>query len=928
MISPDALDNAIDRLRLLSPYLTRLLALYPDMPRHIAEHGADAVLTRLLSFPDAHTTPEQVMKLLRMAKGQLALLTAIADIAELWALGQVTDALSRFAERSVNMTLDTLLLMAHQRGEIELPHPAQPSKDSGLIVLAMGKLGAHELNYSSDIDLMFFFERGKLGYKGRHNEQHFMNKLTHDAVNVLQERTADGYVFRTDLRLRPDPASMPSAISVDAAYNYYESVGQNWERAAMIKARPIAGDLTMGEIFLKNLRPFMWRRNLDFAAINDIHSIKRQMDSRQSRDIQVSGHNIKLGIGGIREIEFYVQIQQLIWGGRQPTLRVRGTCETLDRLVALKLAKPETSIILKDAYVFLRTLEHRLQMVLDEQTHEMPKTEEGITQIAQFMGYADTGEFKEDMLRHIRAVHTIHQSSFKGAEKLGGEGKLVFTGVLHDPDTLNTLKGMGYAKPETVSEIVMGWHHGSCRATRTKRARELLTELMPSLLKRLSETANPDAALLRFHEFLKTLPAGVQLFSLFNANPQLLSLIADIMGSAPTLSERLSKSPGLLDAVLYSDFYDSLPGPETLALQLKDMASLSQDFEDRLNSLRRFRHEKQFQAGVQLLRHMILAQDAGQFLSDLADLMIEETIRVVLEEFARTHGKIKSSSFAVIGLGKLGSRELTFGSDIDLIFVYDAPDDDILSDGEKSLNASVYYNRLAQRVLHGLSVMEREGRLYDVDTRLRPSGTKGVLAVSLSGLVQYFNESAWTFEYMAFTKARPVAGDKKLKEKLSAFIAQQIVKPRDPAKLKSDVMEMRTRVEKEFGTRNIWDIKYAKGGLLDIDFLAQYLLLLYAPDTPEAKPGASVDIFRWLEKMGKIPHATAKHCIESGLFLEQLFHMLRLCSDSDFNESNALPGLKKLLCDSMKLPDFETLSQRLISVEAQVHAEYTAVFTV
>jgi glutamate-ammonia-ligase adenylyltransferase len=585
-----------------------------------------------------------------------------------------------------------------------------------------------------------------------------MNKLAHELVSIMQDRTKDGYVFRTDLRLRPDPASTPPAVTTDAAYYYYESVGQNWERAAMIKARPVAGDMEAGEKFLKSLTPFMWRRNLDFAAINDIHSIKRQMDSRENKNIKPQGHNIKLGLGGIREIEFYTQIHQLIWGGREPSLRLRATCDTMIMLREFGLITEDKEATLKNAYVFLRELEHRIQMVADEQTHSLPDTDAEFKNIAEFMGYENTDKFSGKLLKHLYAVHDIYSSSFKSAENLGDTGNLVFTGTTHDEETLNTLRTMGYTQPEVVSEIIMGWHHGGARATRTKRARELLTEMMPALLKRLSETANPDVAFLKFDEFLKKLPAAIQLFSLFQMNPHLLGLIADIMGSAPTLSNSLSHTPELLDAVIYEDFYADLPTREQLETQLQEKLKHVELFEDHMEHLRQFRGEKQFQAGVHLLKHMIDAREAGEFLTVLAECMLNQALDAVILEFEKTYGKIPGGRFAIIALGKLGSRELTFLSDIDLVFVYDAPDFEAYSDGEKSFTASVYYNRLTQRLLNALTGMGRDGRLYEVDTRLRPSGKDGSLAVSRQALINYFEGAAWTFEYMAFTKARVIAG--------------------------------------------------------------------------------------------------------------------------------------------------------------------------
>jgi len=903
-----------------SPYLSRLLLLYPALLRDMARIGADVMLTRLADDLEPiriENDQAELMRQLRINKGKLALLTALADISGAWTLTQVTAALSDFAERSLSIAIDALLRVNHKRGEIEISE----SKNSGIIVLGMGKLGGRELNYSSDIDLVIFFEPEKLGYKGRQNEQHFMNKLAHDLVSIMQERTRDGYVFRTDLRLRPDPASMPPAIATIAAHYYYESVGQNWERAAMIKARVVAGDIAAGERFLAGIAPFMWRRSLDFASINDIHSIKRQMDSVGNKTIQLKGHNIKLGQGGIREIEFYTQIHQLIWGGREPALRLRGTCETLHKLVEFGQVDSNKEKILREAYEFLRKLEHRLQMIADEQTHELPETDAGMTHVAYFMGYENVGAFEKDALKYLNEVHTIYASSFRSADKLGDEGNLVFTGVSHDPETLETLRRMGYSQAETVSEIVMGWHHGKSRATRSKRARELLTELMPLLLKRLSETAQPDAAFLKFNDFLSQLPAGVQMFSLFNINPHLLGLIADIMGSAPMLALTLSKSPELLDAVLYEDFYGPLPSANHLSQQLDDILANLHDFEETLEGLRRFRNEKQFQAGVQLLKAMITARQAGIFLTGLAEIIIQKTLAAVSAEFARSYGHIKNSLFAIIGLGKLGSRELTFGSDIDLVFVYDAEDADALSDGAKKFSASVYFNRLAQRFLSVLSAMGRNGRLYEVDTRLRPSGDQGLLAVSIDTLAHYFDESAWTFEIMAFAKARIISGEA-LKEPLETLIRKQFTKPRDMEKLRADVIDMRERIEKEYGGKNPWDIKYVRGGLIDIDFIAQYLLLRHAPNTPSVRGGSAAEIFDWLKRSDRLKAADADALIEFDRFLGQMFNMLRLCCDRSFDEATALPGLKKLLVASAKEKDFTGLKKRLIGVEAAVYEHY------
>lgn len=913
-----------------SPYLSQLAMMHPGVVKAVCEGGPEAAweaVQPLLTHKPADI-PE-LMKKLRTAKAQTALLTALADIGRMWPLERVTEVLSLLAEKALTIAINSMLAQAAARGEVTLKDHDNPSEGSGLVVLGMGKLGGRELNYSSDIDLILFFEPGMLDYRGRQTEQHFMNKLAHDLVAIMQERTAQGYVFRTDLRLRPDPASTPPVVAISAAYYYYESVGQNWERAAMIKARPVAGDLGAGDKFLRNIAPFMWRRSLDFASINDIHSIKRQMDTLGRKAIAIPGHNVKLGMGGIREIEFYVQIHQLIWGGREPVLRTRATCDTLDRLVEYGLVDGTTRDLLREAYGFYRTLEHRLQMVADEQTHSLPEDEEGIAAMARFMGFESREAFEATLLDYLTRVHGIYASSFKGIgeqseKELGIAGNLVFTGTQHDPDTLQTLRDMGYTQPETVSEIVMGWHHGSRRATRTKRARELLTELMPTLLRRLSETINPDAAFLHFDAFLKDLPSGVQLFSLFSVNPQLLGLISDIMGSAPALADQLSKSPEWLDSVLYADFYGKLPGTASLKGQLKEQLHVFTDTEARLDALRRFRHEKQFQAGVQLLKGMVDAKACGYFLSDVADVVVQEALDIVTAEFAASYGSIPGARFAVMSLGRLGSREMAFGSDIDLVFVYEAPDFEAVSDGEKSFTASVYFNRLAQRFVNALAAMGRYGRLYEVDTRLRPSGKQGLLAVSTQALTHYFAELAWTFEFMALVKGRCTLGDASLCAEIEAFRRAVIRAPRDGAKMRADAREMREKVEQQHGTPNIWDLKHVRGGLMDIDFLAQALLLAHASELPALPTeGSSAQVLGALAAGGALAGGVAEELMAAHGFMAYVFNMLRLCSPDGATPEQAGAGLKNLLAQRMGMPDFAALSERLIHVEQTVQGHYS-----
>jgi glutamate-ammonia-ligase adenylyltransferase len=896
-----------------SPFLTRLILHETAFFADICTRGAEVCFSELAQTFAAEplASPAALIKALRMVKGKASLVIAIADIAGLWSLEKVTEAMSHIAELCVRRTAAFLLAAAAARGEIALPYPEFPEKGSGLIVLAMGKLGARELNYSSDIDLIVLFDKETARYSGPQSIERFFPRLAQEMVRLLMERTADGYAFRVDLRLRPDPSSTPMAMSTAGAVTYYETVGQNWERAALIKARPIAGDMEAGFRFLRQIAPFIWRKHLDFAAIADIQSIKRQMDARTGAAIEIPGHNVKTGLGGIREIEFFAQIHQLIWGGREPALRIQATCATLRALADAGLIEAQLAEKLIGSYGFLRTVEHRLQMVDDQQTHSIPVSDEGRKRLAAFMNYPDLASFEDVLLRHLEFVHANFAESFRGQGALGvDEGNLSFTGVENDPHTLETIRKIGYKNPASVSTIIQAWHRGSRRATRTKRARELITELTPTLLKALTSASDPDQAFIRFDEFLTKLPSGVQLFSLFYANPQLLDLIAVIMGSAPALAEGLSKNPNLLDTVLTADFYHELPDRAALFDELAGLLLMARDFEDEMDIIRRFKNEKQFRAGIQLIRHQITFAGAGLYLSDIADTCIAALLhRVEVAFCARQKGR--PGELATIAMGRLGARELTFGSDIDLIFVYDAADHELS-------------NKLAQRFIGALTALTREGRLYEVDTRLRPSGHDGALAVSIGAFDKYLNESAWTFELMALTRARVITGNPALQDRLEKVITRNLVRPRHADKLAKDIMDLRVKITREFGSDNPWNLKYAHGGLMDMDFIAQYFVLLNASKHPELVGHSTAKIFTLLMELALIEPSEGQALMEAHRFLTGLFVLLRLCAVGILDETQAPQGLKTLIARGLNCPDFAAVKATLTRMLALVCSRFTA----
>ncbi|OJU33181.1 MAG: hypothetical protein BGN99_16480 [Alphaproteobacteria bacterium 65-37] len=914
-----------------SPYLTETALQNPDFMTDLWRQGPDVVFGDLMAqLSTAHSEalsgarPEAIAVTLRRLKRRAALTVGVADIAEAWPLDRITGALSSFASGCLATLTDSILLQLSRDGQLGIGGDPQAA---AFTVLGMGKLGAGELNYSSDIDLILLYDRDAPALAD--NEQlsrHFV-RGARLLVQLMSEASADGYIFRTDLRLRPDPGSTPLAMSVQAAELYYESVGQNWERAAMIKAHPVAGNRAVGAGFLKDMTPYIWRKHLDFAAIHDIHSIKRQINAhRGGSTIKVLDHNVKLGRGGIREIEFFAQTQQLIFGGRNPALRLRGTCETLRALADAGHVTSHTAEELVSAYGFLRRVEHRLQMIDDRQTHSLPSDEAGVAAVATFLGYDDPMTFQAELLDTLRCVESHYAHLFEEAPSLAGPGgNLVFTGTDDDPGTLETLKALGFRDTSSAAAIVRRWHHGRYRATATARARELLTELMPGILKALGETASPDQALLNFDLFLGNLPAGVQLFSLFKSNPALLELLATIMGSAPGLAAHLARRTLLLDSVLSPDFYRPLPPAAEMTADL--IAALSQvDHEqDILDLARRWNNDRRFQVGVQQLKHIVRPADAGLAYSDIAAAAITALCDRVERHFAETHGGFQGQRLAVLGLGKLGSREMSATSDLDLIFVYDIPAGMEESDGPSPLSPIQYYTRLSQKIVNALTALTNEGTLYEVDMRLRPSGRAGPLANSLEGFENYHAQSAWTWEHMALTRMRVIHGPAALAERLTEIVRATLCRPRDPATLVRDVADMRDRIAQHAPPKSAWDFKHLRGGLFDIDFVAQYLALLHAADRPDILDPHPAEMLHRMAAADLIGREDAERLSAARTLLSDVQSLLRLTLNGDeaaFDESKAPEGQRRLIAATEGSRDLGDLQMRIGRETDAVRAIY------
>ncbi|MGG7518535.1 bifunctional [glutamine synthetase] adenylyltransferase/[glutamine synthetase]-adenylyl-L-tyrosine phosphorylase [Allorhizobium undicola] len=898
----------------LSPFLRETLEFRPALLLSAAKEPLEGRLEALVQAARTAWMPEgegpapaeaEVMARLRRAKRELAFLLALADLGRVHDARSTTAWLSRMADAAIASAIDHLLLQAHDGGKLRLPDRAAPSTGSGLLVLGMGKLGAMELNYSSDIDLVVFFEPLSAILIDPDDASETYGRMMRRLIRILQERTADGYVFRTDLRLRPDPGSTPLAIPVEAALIYYEGRGQNWERAAFIKARPVAGDLAAGRGFIKEMQPFIYRRYLDYAAIADIHSIKRQIHVHKGHGaIAVKGHNVKLGRGGIREIEFFAQTQQLIAGGRMPDLRLRSTEAALEGLRVAGWIDAATAGELTEAYWFLRDVEHRIQMVRDEQSHVLPTTEAELKRIALMMGFDGAAAFSAALERRLRVVERRYAQLFEHEEGLSVDGNLVFTGQKDDPDTLRTLEKLGFERAGDISRVIRTWHYGRYRATQSVEARERLTELTPLLLQSFGKSRRADEALLRFDQFLSGLPAGIQLFSLLASNPPLLELMVDVMAAAPRLAELIAARPHVFDGMLDPRLMSDLPTRDYLSVRLSAFLSGARIYEDILDRLRIFAAEQRFLIGIRLLTGAISGDAAGLAFTDLADLVIAEAYRAVRSEMELAHGRIAGGRVALVGMGKLGSRELTAGSDVDLIVLYEHDDESGESDGAKSLDPVRYYTRFTQRLIAALSAPTAEGVLYEVDMRLRPSGNKGPVATRLKSFARYQREEAWTWEHMALTRARLIAGDDMLIDEAGLIIREMVGLARDRQKVAADVREMRDLIDKEKPPQGVWDFKLMAGGLIDLEFMAQYLRL--TDDRPMKLGLTTMDALQELAPETLSP-SDAETILQALMLYTELSQLIRASIEGGMDSANAPAGLTDRLLRLGDCPDIKTL---------------------
>jgi glutamate-ammonia-ligase adenylyltransferase len=794
-----ARENALERARRFSPFLREALEARPEIGGLFIDRGAESAAELALS-----ARADTVEDALRRQRHGLALAVALGDLSGEMALERVTALLSDFADQAIDEAVREAIA------------ERVPDADSrGFAVIAMGKLGSHELNYSSDVDLMLLFDPGSLPRRERDDAGETAVRIGRRVIEILQKRTAEGYVQRVDLRLRPSPEVTPIALPVDAAISHYESSALPWERAAFIRARAAAGDIVLGQRFLDAIQPFVWRRSLDFGVIEEVRQISARIRDHFAQNAQIGpGYDLKRGRGGIREVEFYVQIQQMIHGGRDSSVRSPATLDAIQALLAARRIDEEIASELAETYRLLRTLEHRVQMVEDAQTHLLPAEHAALDNVAHLYGVKNG----EALLGHVRA-HVDRAGEIFDSLSPGERRQLS-----NDPDILRgELKSLGFADPKSAARHIGDWRSGKARSLRSPAASQAFEAMLPGLMQAIAAGADPDHALNRLGDIVERLSGGVNFFRLLEAHPPLARLLAKVLAHAPALADQLARRPELFEGLFDASSF-ALPPPADEFCETLWQAMRGHPYDVALDRARRLVNERRFALGVQLIDGHRDPLEVALGYARVAEGTLQALARLASEEFAEAHGKIESGELIILGLGRLGGCELTFASDLDIIYLHTAPQGS-RSDGPKPLGPNDYFNRLASRVTAALSVPTAAGPLYDVDTRLRPEGSTGMLIVSLEAFEQYQRSNAWTWEHMALCRARPVFGSDEMRERASAVIDSILRMDRDPKKVVKDAVKMRGEIQRHKPPKSELDVKLGPGGLVDLEFAVHVLQL-------------------------------------------------------------------------------------------------------
>ncbi len=881
--------EALSRAQANSPFLAGLIERQPELVALLKQGQYDAALAAALAVNIAGDTGAT----LRKQRQGVALVTAIADLAGVWDLSRVTRILSDFADAA----LDAAIAAA-----IEERVPGAVPK--GFAVIGLGKHGGQELNYSSDIDPIFLYDPETLPRREREDVADSAVRIGRRVIELLSARDEHGYVFRVDMRLRPSPEVTPITLPVEGALNYYESSALAWEQAAFIRSRVAAGDRELGAYFLKAIQPFIWRRSLDFGQLANIRQMTGQIRDHYHEGQDFGpGYDLKRGRGGIRECEFFAQAHQLIHGGRDPALRIADTREALARLVESDRIGGEDAAVLSQGYELLRTIEHRLQMLDDRQTHSLPEDAGELDRAARLHGLKD-GKALLSLLQPVVAQVEAIYDGLAGDENESGPRHLADDGVPLEEQ----LADMGYAAPGSVAQRLSRWRSGQLRAIRSTSAREAFEDVLPKIMEALVSAPDSERALARMDNLLEALPSAINFFHLLDARPALLKLLADVLSYAPTLADTLARRSEYLDGLIDASALDLPENQSSLAQELAVRIG-DEDYERQLDIVRAFVGEKRFAFGVQLIEGRQDPLAVSRAYAQLAEVALLHLTAATVAEFEEAHGRIAGNELVILAYGRLGGQALTHASDLDLVLLFTGETGQE-SDGRRPLGTTQYFNRLAQRVVGALSLQTASGALYEIDTRLRPSGAQGMLCVNLESFAKYQHEEAWTWEHMALTRARVVYGPAKEAE---AIIADVLSTQRETSKLRKDIIAMRAEMAEHKPPKGALDVKLCEGGLVDAEFCIHALQLehisAFSPRLDEAAAA--------LTAAGFLPPEFA----DAQLLLTRMLVLLRLVAP----DSEAPPEpAQVLVAQSLSFADWAGLMTAVVAAKKVIKQVWDA----
>lgn len=802
-----SLTDAVARAEAHAPFLRGLIRKEPELLAEMAAAGFEAAFATAM----ARLEPERPGPSVREARGAVALTVALADLSGAWDLEQVTAALTRFADAALDFAINAAFA---ERG----------AESRGLTALALGKMGSFELNYSSDIDLIFLHDPERLPCRDGEEPTEAAVRIVRRVVALLSERTADGYALRVDLRLRPDPDSTPSSLPLGAALAYYQSQALAWERSAFIRARAAAGDVAMGERFLAEISPFIWRRSLDYSALSEIREVSHRIRDHFAEGQALGpGFDLKRGRGGIREVEFYAQVHQMIFGGRDASLRSGNTVQALAALAAAGRIQQADADMLAEAYRHYRTLEHRIQMVADQQTHAVPKLAPERAQVAGLAGASGWKAIEADLAPRLKAVGRLYDRLLETGEDERGARIPLNAG--------DAQAWAGKAKvkdPQLLATLLEGWRSGRPRSLRAPEALKAFEAVIPGLVQQVGVGRCGREALLRLDQMIQALPSGVQFWRLLAAHPALQKVVGRLLTATPLLADALAKRPSLIDILL--EPAPPLADPDAALAELS-AAARGLDGEALLDRVRLWTAERRFQLGVQLIDGSVAPAVAARELAFMAEAAVQLLAERVTAEFRERHGDVPGGRLLPLALGRFGGGELTTQSDLDIILLFTGSFE-TQSTGTPPLSASAWFNRLGPRLLAALTVPTAAGPLYEVDTRLRPSGNDGLLVVSLDSFERYQRAEAGLWEHMALTRARPIACTAEDAAAAQKVIDDIVADRRDPAFVRKEALDMRRHIARHKSPAGPFDVKLMKGGLVDIEFIVQSRALMAGKPVP------------------------------------------------------------------------------------------------